>query len=344
MMMKNTLKTDTVNFSAESETTMFDSLDLSGILGALSLAGLLTACSPDTATQPVSPIATTPPVVTAPITTKTIDTPLSVWHNGVDYYKSGMYSVINNVWGLQGKKLVHNVDYFQRATFNPDNLQTGVKFQWDFPQQLQDQQGSVVYAFPSVAWGNPLPLTGWENKQASLVQIKNINTFSQTYDIKLTGETQYLSILHDMWIFDANGLVSGEIAFFSKPDEWTMYWTHPNNYFGKIEGATTYVMNLDGVDFNVLVTKMHSPDQPNHNKPAYMITPVNGEQITSGTIDWKKVLDFLVKTGTLNEDHYIRGVEMGAEIHMGDAEMLINDFTITMTAIDPMTNNLYTFG
>ena len=302
--------------------------------------------SPVITVQPFTNVVATPPPPPPAVInpTVTLTTPLSVWQNGVDHYKSGMYSVINNVWGLQDKKLVANVDYYQKVTYNPNNLQQGVKFEWDFPQNLQDERGSIVYAYPSIAWGNPLPLTGWENQSASLAQIKNIKTFTQTFSIKLTGETQYASILHDMWIFDSNGKVAGEIAFFSSPNDWTLYWTNPNNHFGKIEGAKVHTMNLDGVEYNILVTRLHSPNQPHHDKPAYMITPANGKHIDKGIINWKQVLDFLVEKGDLNGDHYIRGIEMGAEVHMGDATMVIENFIVYLTAIDPRTQNLITFG
>ena len=304
-----------------------------------------TSSSPVITVQPFTNVVATPPAPPVVINpTVTLTTPLSVLQNGVDHYKSGMYSVINNVWGLQDKKLVANVDYYQKVTYNPNNLQQGVKFEWDFPQNLQDERGSIVYAYPSIAWGNPLPLTGWENQAASLAQIKNIKTFTQTFSINLTGETQYASILHDMWIFDSNGKVAGEIAFFSSPNDWTLYWTNPKNYFGKIEGAKVHTMNLDGVEYNILVTRMHSPNQPQHDKPAYMITPANGKHINKGIINWKQVLDFLVEKGDLNGDHYIRGVEMGAEVHMGDATMVIENFIVYLTAIDPLTQNLITFG
>ena len=95
-----------------------------------------TSSSPPITVQPFTNVATPPPPPPTPVVTNptvTLTTPLSVWKNGVDYYKSGMYSVINNVWGLQDKKLVANVDYYQKVTYNPNNLQQGVKFEWDFP-------------------------------------------------------------------------------------------------------------------------------------------------------------------------------------------------------------------
>ena len=340
MMMKNTLKTDTVNFSAESETTIFDNLDLSGILGALSLAGLLAACSPDTATQPVSPIVTTPPVVAAaPITTQTITTPLSVWKNGVDYYKSGVYSVINNVWGLDG---VTGVTFSQQATYDPNNLQSSVHFKWDYPETLLREDASRVYAFPSVAWGNPLPLTGYNNADAAIVQIKNIKTLVQTYNVSFTGDTGNFNLLHDVWIFDDKGKIVGEICLNSAPNQWTLKWADPSGFFGQREGAHTHTLNIDGVEYQVLVTRSYSPGA--EGTMQYMITPTDNQRVFSGTIDWKKILDFLAEDGDLNPEHFIRGIEMGAEVHLGDAEMFVNDFTVTMTAIDPMTNNLYTFG
>lgn len=355
MMKKSKVKTDTVIFSAADETQESDDTGsngvLSGVIGAISLAGILAACSPDGSQAPVLPPITTvtpapvtTPAITVPTVTKTLTVPLSVWQNGIDYYKSGMYSIINNVWGMQDKSLVFGKDYYQNATYDPKHPNTNVKFEWNYPETLQGEYGSLVYAYPSVGWGNPLPLTGWENSDVGMIQIKNIKSLTQTYSVSFTGDFQNSSLLHDVWIFDPSGKVSGEIAFFSSPDDWTKYWNNPNGFFGKLDGAHTHTFEMNNVSYTVLVSKLYSPGSPQHGGMNFMITPTSGERINSGTIDWKLVFDLLVKDGDLNPDHYIRGIEMGAEIHMGDAQMYIHDFTVNLVPIDPMAQSLMTIG
>jgi hypothetical protein len=289
-------------------------------------------------TPPPPPPPPPPPVsVRAEITKE-----LSVYKSGVDYYKSDNYIIMNNIWGIKDRKdIVNGVDYTSKIEYSPDNLNKSISFNWDFPNKLLTESGNLVYGYPEIAWGNPLPFSGYGNASAAIAKIGDIRTLVQTYDVTLLGDKNNYSLLHDVWIFDKNGIITGEIGIFVHADEWTLKWAGPNGYFASLPNAKTVLFKDSNFSFNVVISPAKGPN--GESVVNYLFTPAAPNQPINGAIDWVKIFDFLSANGGLSKSDYIRGIETGNEIHKGKGGMTVNNFSVSMTYFDPVTGQVLTF-
>ncbi|NBO69868.1 MAG: hypothetical protein EBU66_04145 [Bacteroidetes bacterium] len=319
--------------------------DFYPLFGGLLLSFTLTGCGGDTAQTPIVTIAPTPIAIVAPTpapvvnTTATLTTNLTVRQNGVDYYQFGPYIVLNNNWGADRFGLVYGKDYNQTVTYDKFALPKGTHLVWDYPDTPHGD-GSIIYGFPSVAFGKTtLGLTGY-NIDNSLTQVKYIKDWDQSYDVTLSGDLKYMNLMSNMFFFDSNGEVAGEIMFSTYLDDHMRYWSSPNNFFGQQPNAHTHEIVMDGVKWDILVSTDYKSDKKN-----YYVTPDDPyANITHGNIDWDKLIDLLEEHGDINPDWYVKGVELGVEVQAGDGSMVVNDFSSKIIYLDPITNSYMTFG
>jgi len=319
---------------------------LNGIaLGAMVLG--LAACGGGGSGSQAPAIIQVP--VFAPIPPATVATPavvdntgklvtnLSVRQNGVDYYQSGMYIVVNNNWGADKFGMVYGKDYTQTVTYNKLTMPDGTLFTWDYPDQPYGD-GAVVYGYPSVAFGKTtLGLTGY-NTENALSQVKNITKFSETFDVMLSGDLKYMNLMSDLFFFDHAGKIAAEITFNIHPSDHIIYWSDSANYFGQQPGAHNHQITMNGVLYDILVST-----DPTGTK-AIIITPEdNKTKITMGTIDWVKVFDVLDDDLDIRPEWYVKGVELGVEVQAGNGSMLVNDFSVVYTYLD-VNNSYVTLG
>ncbi len=306
---------------------------------------VLTGCSGDTATTPIVTIAPAPTQIVAPApapvdNTATLTSNLTVWQNGVDYYQLGSYMVINNTWGADKFGLVYAKDYTQTVTYDMFTPNKGMSFTWDYPDTPYGD-GAVVYGYPSIAWGKTaLPLSGY-NTDNVLTQVKYITSWTQNYNVTLSGDLKYMNLMSDMWFFGSDGKITGEITLNLHPSDHILYWADPKNFFGQQPDAHNHEFFMDGVHYNMLVTTSYGTETPQR---LVMILPTDGSKNTAGTIDWVQILDILEEHNDIHPDWFVKGIEMGVEVQAGDGSMIVNDFFGSMTYLDPMTNSYYTFG
>jgi hypothetical protein len=300
---------------------------------SLSIDGLfkyLTYLFPDdtenNAIQQVS--GTTIPSVTSNEGLRTLSTPLGPYRSGVDIYSKGDYSILNNLWGITPDlNLKNGTDYLSTIKYSPASLQSNVTFLWKFPDILLDAQGSKLYAYPEIGYGKPLPLSGYNNPGAAIAQLKSIKTFEVEYSVTLIGDSSNYSLMHDLWIFDEKGVISGELGIYPQPDYWTTFWNGPNGYFSKLTGAETYIYTDNGYQWNLVASPKKNMQEV--DSWWYLMTPKDKNQSSPKKIDILKIIQFLFSKGKINPDHYVRGIELGNEIHKGTGGMIIHDYAVT---------------
>ena len=263
----------------------------------------------------------------SPVATQTISAPYKGVKNGEGYYTKDQYSVINNI--RSDLTLVNGKDYSSTINFPPSSLQKNVTFNWQFPDVLRDTVGSKIYAYPEIAWGNSMALTGYSNPSAAVAQIKNISTFNVDYSVTLLGDTANYSLLHDIWTYDQAGAITGEILFYPSADKWTLYFSGINGYFSKQSGAETFLYSDNGFSWNLVVVRV--TNFVGYEMWSYFLTPATENQNPPQSIDVLKIINFLASRGKLNTSDYIHGAELGTEIHKGSGGMVVNSYTVNLS-------------
>jgi len=307
-------------------------------IGGLLLLSL-SACGggSETASVPIVTIAPAPVVTVAPApppvsNIATLTANLSVRQNGIDYYQFGKYFALNHSWGAEKIGMVYGKDYNVTVTYDKVALPKGTEFVWDYPDTPYDN--ALVYGYPSVAFGKTtLGLSGY-NIDNSIAQIKNIQNWTQHYDVTLKGDLKYMNLMSDVWLFDSTGKIAAEIVVSSYPDDHVNYWSDPKNFFGQQANAHIHEIDMDNVKFDILVSNEYQGD-----KKIVFVTPSDDSvRISRGNIDWIRVLTLLKEHHDINPDWYVKGVEMGVEVQAGNGSMLVNDFSVSITYLDPLTN------
>ena len=289
-------------------------------------------------TIPSAPVTTVAPTPPPPISNvATLIANLSVRQNGIDYYQLGPYFALNNNWGADKIGLVYGKDYTVTVTYDRLTLPKKTEFVWDYPDTPYDN--ALVYGYPSVAFGKTtLGLSGY-NIDNSLAQIKNILSWRQYYDVTLKGDLRYMNLMSDVWLFDSTGKIAAEIVVSSYPDDHVNFWSNPKNFFGQQANAHVHEIDMDNVKFDILVTYEDEGD-----KKIVFVTPSDDTvRISRGNIDWIRVLTLLREHHDINAEWYVKGVEMGVEVQAGNGSMLVNDFSVSMTYLDPQTNKYVMF-
>jgi len=299
----------------------------------------LSACGggSQTATAPIItitslPVAVVPPAPPTVSNIATLTANLSVRQNSVDYYQTGKYFALNHSWGAEKLGMVYGKDYNVTVTYDKFDLPKGTEFVWDYPD-TPSVDNALVYGYPSVAFGKTtLGLSGY-NIDNSIAQVKNIKNWRQYYDVTLKGDLKYMNLMSDVWFFDASGKTAGELTVNVHPSEHLLYWSDPKNFFGQQANAHMHEIDMDNVKFDILVSNLYQSDSK-----VYFITPQDRSvRLTRGNIDWMRVLDILREHNDINSEWYVKGVEMGVEVQAGDGSMLVNDFFVSVSYLDPIT-------
>lgn len=279
----------------------------------------------------VTPTPAPTPAATPTSETKTLTTDLSLRINGIDYYQDGDYMVYVNNWGAEKLKLAKS-EYSQKVEIKPATFPNKTLITWEYPDKPSGN-GSIVYGFPSIAWGKTtLALTGY-NTQNSIGKVGDVSEFKMAYDITLTGDPKYNNLMHDLWLWDdKTGNIAAEILFSVKPSDHMLYWADPKNYFGQKPGSHSFQFTQNGVTYNMLVATSDTADSLVNIIPGaknILIIPIDGSQNTSGTVDWMQVFKILLDAKDIDPNWLIKGVETGVEVQAGKGSMLVNAYSVT---------------
>ena len=288
-----------------------------------------------------SAIVTTPPPVVAPAPTatppvatnetKTFKEGLTARINGYDYYQKGEYIVYPNSWGAEGKN-IPKTEYSQTVKVETASFPNKTLITWKYPDTVIGD-GSQVYGFPGIAWGNTtLALSGYSTT-GSIAQVQNISEFATKFDVTLTGDMKYMNLAHDLFMYNSTGQIGAEILYSVKPSDHYLYWANPNNYFGQQPGAQSFQFNMNGASYNMLVSSFSTGGLTMNTDPngkMILIIPTDGSELTSGTIDWMPIFKILLDNKKIDPTWTIKGVEMGVEVQAGKGSMLINNYAVTL--------------
>jgi hypothetical protein len=231
------------------------------------------------------------------------------------------YHLVNNLWGIQFNPsgLVHGIDYISEIRFDPQQVNKNLNFKWNFPDKYLTTQANTVYGFPSISWRQPVPLTGW-NAGSWSIKVSDIHKLHDTFDYKISDPDNVNSVLHDIWIYDENGVVNGELAIFTKASSRTMFWLI--DYFAKKAGSITYDYIGPNTSGKLIVSQSPTPNSKSGTHIQYL------PNLDKGTIDLDALIRFLNLKGHLPSNYSIQAIELGVETWMGAGEIDITEFRV----------------
>lgn len=255
-----------------------------------------------------TPTPTPAPSDTLVLTNKT----LTVRQNGVDYYQSGDYITYPNNWYASDVLKLPDSEYSQTVEVRKLDFPNKTLISWQYPTtKIPDQ----IYGFPSIAWGkSTYGLTG-DTTTGFITNIGNVGTFTEKYDVTLSGDTRYMNLFNDMFLYDSKGKVVVEIMYSTHPASKFENWRKPPDAIDYTENGHSYAIMVN----------------PNTTGGwgSISIVPTDGSKITAGTVDWVKMFDVLIANKAVDPTWNFKGVELGVEVEAGSGSMLVNEFSVT---------------
>lgn len=268
----------------------------------------VSAPTPGTAPTP-TPTPTPIPADTLTLTNKA----LTVRQNGVDYYQSGDYITYPNNWYASDVLKLPDGEYNQTVEIRKLDFPNKTLITWNYPSTVVT--GSNTYGFPSIAWGkSTYGLTG-DTTTGFITNIGNVGTFTEKYNVTLSGDTQYMNLFNDLFLYDSKGKLVAEIMYNTHLSSRYSTWQRPPDAIEYTENGRSYAIMVD--------------KNTTGGWGSISIVPTDGSKITAGTVDWVKMFDVLIANKAVDPTWNFKGVELGVEVEAGSGSMLVNEFNVT---------------
>ncbi|PZP56780.1 MAG: hypothetical protein DI586_02480 [Micavibrio aeruginosavorus] len=226
------------------------------------------------------------------------------------YASSNGWVALTNPWG--SSSLQYGKDYAVSANYNPDNLSSGLTFNWSYPKN--NLPWTAIKAYPDVGFG----ASPWGRGQSDPahvfpIQVQNLKDLDMAYDVTYGGDKNGYNVSYDIW-------------FTSEPNGGTstittelMIWLHKGgvNAHGKLMGTYS-----DGY----ITGKIYSVDN--------YIALISDTELTKGEIDLTAIVNKLVGMGLMSSSEYLASIQFGAEVVEGTGSLTINNLEYDVTSIN----------
>ena len=227
-----------------------------------------------------------------------------------DLLKSAGFVYTNNMWG-KGEI----TDYEQCLLKCVDGAGTVYGWRWRWPLG-----NSNVKAYPEVIFGHkplghpPVPPTVSDLPK----RISDINRLQVSYDVEMTARGLY-NLAFEMWVTSDNPPTTDNIT------HEIMIWVDRT-----IAPATSDFLvaevEIDGVTYDLYYVVSGNPAA---GQDRYIAFSSRIRQL-SGTLDFRKFLDYLIAHDYLPTDQYVTSVELGNEVIEGVGETWLKRYHINV--------------
>lgn len=220
-------------------------------------------------------------------------------------WKMGDYVPFNNVWGKGS--YVNGTNFTQSVTFDTSSIDGGINFKWNWP--LGAQWG--VLAYPEIAWGDSPLYDGADECRSYVSKIADLAAFDVDIDIDLGKGSQYLNVSFDVWLTnkplgDATTITTELMIWL---DSTKTPWGDKIATIGSgNDTASVYFVN----------------DVKSGSRIWDYVAVVYDKPHLEGNIDLKAIMDMLAGKGIIDDQDYVSGYHLGAEIQGGSGSLAIN--------------------
>lgn len=216
------------------------------------------------------------------------------------------FSLINNKWG---EYKIKSGNYTQ-CTYHKDGI---FGWEWDAPSKSYGVLGYPELWLGTSAWGlkSEISKPNYFKKQDELKHL------SAEFDTKITANDKKYNLAFDVWLHSEPTVAKENIAV------ELMVWEDYNkfNSFGKKKETITTSFGI----YDLLYGIMKKPDI---NSEWIYIAFVRTEKRTSGNVDLKELIDYLVKKDYISPDLYISSVEFGTEVLNSKGNIIVKKYDV----------------
>ncbi|MGH1571966.1 hypothetical protein ACRAWG_16320 [Methylobacterium sp. P31] len=226
-------------------------------------------------------------------------------------WTAGSYTAYNSPWGAAS--LVQGKDYSDTTTINSGSLTSGVVMNWSWPEI---PASSGVYNFDQIAFGdyyNTVPQIA-----VAPSQINSIGNLSESFDFNIGGETSNFDVITDMFLTGSAGDNSTnkyEIEIFHHTPQYSSDWVNSLTQLGTFSGS--------GHTWKVAIGSGGSA------APDIVFMPTDTNDVLSGTLNVKDMLNYLVQQNVISATDYFNGLAAGVEVHQGSGSLTANSFSVS---------------
>jgi hypothetical protein len=231
-------------------------------------------------------------------------------------YQYGSYTDYIAAYNKGG--LVEGADYSESISLSKLDDPNQVTMSWDWPTETTPS----IRSFLAVDYGN------YDNTAAATPiassKISDIAKLTDKISLSLSGDTAGFNVIDDLFLTNAaggNSAHADEVELFLHASTAAAQWIASAKTIGEVK--------ISGVTWEVAVTTNGC------GIPDYLIAPANGQDVTSGTIDLKAMLNYLVSNAGLSSGLYFNGMALGVETLSGDGSLQIKDDSVSYSTTAP---------
>jgi hypothetical protein len=174
-----------------------------------------------------------------------------------------------------------------------------------------------VYDFDAINYGD-YDGTVVQNPIAS-TPVNNLGTLTETHSLAFSGTLEGYDAIIDMFLTttpEDSNTNAAEIEVF----------LHTPTYAAQYVQSQTPVGTFQGSGITWTVTVDHGGGESGLD---LLIMPSDQADVSSGTIDLKAMLQYLVSKGVLSGNLFFNGLGVGTETNYGSGSMVVNSLSVT---------------
>ncbi|SMC34675.1 GH12 family glycosyl hydrolase domain-containing protein [Moheibacter sediminis] len=216
------------------------------------------------------------------------------------------FSLINNKWGVYKIKSGN----YTQCIYHKDGI---FGWEWDAPSKSYGVLGYPELWLGTSAWGLKS-----EIKQPNYFKkLDELKTLKAEFDTKITATDKKYNLAFDIWLHSESTVAKENIAV------ELMVWEDYNKF--KSHGKKKETIRTSFGTYDMLYGIMKKPEI---NSKWIYIAFIRTDKRTTGKINLKELLDFLIQKNYISSDLYISSIEFGTEVLNSKGNIIINKYEV----------------
>lgn len=216
------------------------------------------------------------------------------------------FSLINNQWGAYKIKS----GTYTQCTYHKDGI---FGWEWEAPSKSYGVIGYPELWMGTSAWG----LKSEIHEPNYFKKLDELKTLKSTFDTKITANDKKYNLAFDVWLHSESTVAKENIAV------ELMVWEDYNKFksYGKKKETITTSFGTYDLLYGIM-------KKPEINSEWVYIAFIRTEKRTSGKVDLKELLDFLIQKKYISSDLYISSIEFGTEVLNSKGNIIVKKYNV----------------